>query len=317
MVQVILVGIGAGLAAALLFLSPIGGTLLAFPLFALCGLPVAIAGFAWGGLAAIFAAATAAAVVLVFFSWPAAAVHLLLFGAPIAWLTRLANLSRPADPAKAGSAEWFPLGRLLAHAAVAVSIGVVIVGIIIGFDPDALAADMTDAFLEWMAQSPGAAAPPTAAEVAPFVRFNVDALPFTVSALLLIVVVFNMWLGAKVAAMSGRLRRRQEPLWTAVLPSEAVAAFLIGGAGALLAAGAFGQAAGAVTGAFGAAIALIGLAVVHALTIGGSLRTLILVTTYFLLVLFGFPILLLLFLGLAESALDIRARRTRGAPPFT
>ena len=46
-VRIILVGIGAGLAAALLFLSPIGGTLLAFPLFVLSGFPIAIAGFGW------------------------------------------------------------------------------------------------------------------------------------------------------------------------------------------------------------------------------------------------------------------------------
>ena len=63
------------------------------------------------------------------------------------------------------------------------------------------------------------------------------------------------------------------------------------------------------------ALALIGLAVIHAVTLGTNLRTLILVTTYVVVILFGFPILLLLLLGLAEGFLNIRARRFGAAPP--
>jgi len=46
--QPILIGIAAGIAAALLFLAPIGATLIAFPLFLLTGLPIAIAALGWG-----------------------------------------------------------------------------------------------------------------------------------------------------------------------------------------------------------------------------------------------------------------------------
>ena len=53
MTQVFLVGIGAGIAAALLFMAPIGGTVLAFPLFLLTGLPIAIAGLGWGVIAGL------------------------------------------------------------------------------------------------------------------------------------------------------------------------------------------------------------------------------------------------------------------------
>ena len=53
MIQIILVGIAAGVAGALLFLSPIGGTTLAFPLFTLCGLPIAIAGLGWSATSAL------------------------------------------------------------------------------------------------------------------------------------------------------------------------------------------------------------------------------------------------------------------------
>lgn len=314
MVQLVLVGIGAGIAAALLFLSPIGGTLLAFPLFALCGLPVAIVGLAWSPLAAVLAAASAGAIILFFFSPSAAAVYLLLFGGPIIWLCRLAALSR--DGENGAGVDWYPIGRLLLHAAIVVSIGLIAIGAIFGFDTDALTAEMSAAFIEWMATSPNAAMAPSPADIEPFVRFNVAAMPFTMSALLLVTIVFNMWLGARVADASGRLRRPREALWTAALPTEALIVFFVALAVAFVPGG-IGQAAGVVTGAFGAAFGLIGLAVIHALTLGNNVRILILVTTYVLLVLFGFPILFLAILGLAEGFLHIRARRPGGAPPRT
>jgi hypothetical protein len=313
MVQLILVGAGAGLAAALLFLSPIGGTFLAFPLFALCGLPLAIVGLAWNSLAAVVGAAVAALVIGFFFSPASAAVYLLLFGLPIAWLCHLAGLSRPAD---GGGVDWYPTGRMLLHAAIAVAISLILIGVIFGFDPVALTAEMTDAFTRWIAESPNATGIPTAEEVEPFVRFNVAAMPFTMSALLLLTVVFNMWLGSRVADASGRLRRPRPPLWTALMPVEGVALL----AAALVVAfvpGGIGHAAGALTGALGAAFGLIGLAVIHAVTMTNNARILILVTTYVLLVLFGFPILFLALLGLAESFFHFRARRLGPFPPLT
>ena len=59
----------------------------------------------------------------------------------------------------------------------------------------------------------------------------------------------------------------------------------------------------------GTAVALEGLAVVHALTRGLSWRAPLLAAAYALIVLSGIPILLLALLGIAESAFHIRARR--------
>ncbi|MEX0852388.1 MAG: hypothetical protein WD036_03770, partial [Bauldia sp.] len=73
MVQFILVGILAGLAAALMFLAPVSGTALAFPLFALAGLPLAIAGLGWSPLAAGVAAIAAAAAIAGLSHWASAA----------------------------------------------------------------------------------------------------------------------------------------------------------------------------------------------------------------------------------------------------
>jgi hypothetical protein len=312
--QIVLVGIGAGLAAALMFVSPIGGTALAFPLFILCGLPVAIAGLGWSPLAAVVAAAVAGAA-LAFIGIEASAIFLLLFGAPVAWLVRLAMLSRAGAPDEpAGATQWFPLGRILLHAALAAAAGIILVGMIIGFDPDSLAADMAQTLADWLATAPELGPAPTPADIQPFVRLNIAVMPATVTAMLVVALVFNLWLAARIAAASGRLLRPRERLWTASLPASAVIGLVVAAVVAFVP-GPIGYAAGAVAGALAAACALIGLAVIHALTVGTNLRVLVLVGTYVGLVFLGFPILLIALLGLAESFLHLRARRFGGAPP--
>ena len=102
-----------------------------------------------------------------------------------------------------------------------------------------------------------------------------------------------------------------------MLPNEALAVVAVAVVVAFVP-GAVGYAAGAVAGAFGGALALIGLAVLHATTVGNSVRVLILVAVYVLLVFFGgLPLVLLAVLGIAETFLHLRARRLRGAPPLT
>ncbi len=313
MAQVILVGIGAGIAGALLFLSPIGATFLAFPLFTLCGLPIAIAGLGWGALSALVAGGVAGVGLFVALSGPAAIVYLALFAAPIVWMSRLAGLSRQPGP-DGSAAEWFPIGRVLFHGAIAAAIGVIIVGVVIGYDPETLTQEVTAELTAWLTQSPDVAAPPSGEEIGAFVRLNVLAMPFTLSAILVIILVLDMWLAARIAEASGRLRRPRERLWTAALPYEAAIAFGVAVLVSLVP-GAVGHAGGAFVGAVGGALALAGLAIVHAVTAGSNFRTLILVSLYVLLIVFGFPILLLVAVGLADTFFHFRAGRPRGASP--
>ncbi|MCB1499151.1 MAG: hypothetical protein KDK07_05070 [Bauldia sp.] len=315
MLQTVLVGLVAGLAAALLFVSPLGGTLLALPLFVLSALPIAIAGLAWSSLAGAIAAATAAVVVAAAITPSAGAIHLSLFGAPMAWACRLVWLSRDNGPS--GASEWFPIGRILFQATAIIAVGVVVVGFIVGYDPETLAAEVTTALVDWLAQAPDASAPPSAADLAPFVRLNVAAMPFTVAAMVVIIFVFDLWLAARIAEASGRLSRPRDRLWTAVLPKESVAIFAATAVAAFVP-GVVGYAAGAVAGAFGGALALIGLAFIHATTLQSTVRILLLVAVYVVLVFFGgLPLILLALLGIAETFFHVRARRLRGAPPTT
>jgi hypothetical protein len=64
------------------------------------------------------------------------------------------------------------------------------------------------------------------------------------------------------------------------------------------------------------AYAAIGLAVVHSITAGLAVRTFILGAVWALVLVLGWPLVLVAIIGLADAALGLRGRFTgRGAPP--
>ncbi len=313
--QTILVGIAAGVAAALMFLAPVGGTALAFPLFILTGLPIGLAGLGWGAAAAATAVVAGALAIFATLSTVGTAAFLLLFGAPMFWVARLALLSRPAGEAQPeAQREWYPLGRLLVHLAGAVAIGVVLVGVLIGFDRATMGPEITQALVDLFSTVQSGGKPPTAIEVAPFVQFYLAIMPFSVTAILVFMLTFDLWLAALVARMSGRLQRPRETLWGVDLPNRALVAL----AGVTLLAflpGTAGEVARVFSGALAGAAALTGLAVMHALTASLSGRTALLIVVYLLIVLSGLPLILFALLAVAEALFHLRARRFKGVPP--
>jgi hypothetical protein len=311
MVQILLVGLVAGVAAALLFVAPFGGTPLAVPLFALTGLPIAIAGFGWGNRAAVTALAAGAALTYALASWNGATVFVFLFAIPVAWATIVAV--QPTTTADGRG--WRPLGLVLAHTACALAIDVLALGVLVGFNPPALTDEITQALIEWAASAnPDTTAAPTAADVAPLVRLYVALLPATVAIMGMAMVVLDLYLGAKSVGFSERMKRTLQPLWTLSLPVSIPAAFVVA-TGLAFAPGSVGYAAEAVAGALGAAVTLQGLAVIHALSRGISWRAPMLAALYALIFLSGLPVLLCALLGLAESAFHLRARRVKPRTP--
>lgn len=317
MVQPVLIGIVAGLASALLFMAPIGASMIAFPLFILTPLPIVIAGLGWGLSASL--AATVAGALLITGILPgisAATIFAAVFAAPSVWLSRLATMSRSVDANNASAGvEWYPAGRLLLHAAIAVSAGIIVAGFVAGYDPATLADEATQAFLEFLADVETTEPAPTAESIQSFIALYVAVLPFTFSAFIVAVTVFNLWLGSIIARSSGRLARPRGRLWMLDPPNDIVIAFAVTLVLAVLLPGAAGDIAAVVAGAFGCALALIGLAVLHAVTYGMSGRGLLLTAAYLFTLISGLPLILFAILGGAENFLQLRARRFAGAPP--
>jgi hypothetical protein len=133
-----------------------------------------------------------------------------------------------------------------------------------------------------------------------------------------ITTLVNLWLAARVVSFSGRLKRSWPQLSAMTFPLTSAAALalamvlsLIGGFTGLIA----GVLAASLLMAFG----VLGFAVLHSVTRGINSRPFLLGGVYASVFVFGWPVLALCLLGLAEVAFDLRARvaRKRGPPATT
>jgi hypothetical protein len=76
-----------------------------------------------------------------------------------------------------------------------------------------------------------------------------------------------------------------------------------------------GLASGVFTASLLLAYALLGFAVLHAITLGVNGRGFMLTGLYFSVGLFGWPVVLMSLVGLVETMLELRARVARRKPP--
>ena len=300
MMQIILVGLGAGAAAALLFASVVSGSIAAIFLFYLAPLPILIAALGWSHVAGLIAAASATAVVVALSGIFFIAVPVIAFGAW--WLGYLALLARPAPNGGGAALEWYPAGRLVLWAAV---IGTLIVAAAVpnfGTDQQSLQAALRKTYERILRDQS-------------LVDVLVVAVPPAAAVFSTITNVFNLWLAARVVKISGRLKRPWPDLAAWTLPTSTPAFLAAAIAGSFLP-----DLLGVLAGAFAAsllmAFAMLGLAVLHAITRGMSSRALVLAAVYAAAVVLGWPVLAMSILGLAETAFNIRGRvaRRRGPP---
>jgi len=305
-VRNILIGLGAGLAAALLFAGLVTGTTLALPLFLLSPLPIAIAGLGFGTIAGAVGAVLAAALIGGVLSPHAGAMHLFVFGAPVALAAHWIGLSR-GDGAEPAEREWFPLDRVLLRIALAGGVGVVIAGVMIGYDPASWKEALL-ATLKLVLADGTVADAPTEADLAPIVEIMVTLMPVSSAVFAVAIVVLNCWLGARIARLSGQLQRPWTPIWTIVLPRFAFWALVAAVAAAFLP-GSAGHIGAAFVGAIAFAFALSGFGWVHAVLAGKPLKGLVLTFLYAFTLLFSIPILLAALVGIADTMFGLRSRQ--------
>jgi hypothetical protein len=318
MMQIVLVGLGAGAASALLFASVASGSPLSILLFYLAPLPILIAAIGWSHWSALLAAMAAAlGLTLAFgklfflFAYP------ISVGLPAWWLGYLALLARSGEN---GNVEWYPAGRLLLWCA-AIAAGMVVIGVLnFGLDEEQFRAGLRAAFeriLKDQGRGPsGAALDVTSDNDKRLIDLLVILMPLAAAVLTTITTSGNLYLAGRIVKVSGRLKRPWPDLSEIRFPLAAHLSF----AGALVLSfmpGLIGTLGGIVASALIMAYAILGFAVLHAITrhVGG--RPFILTGAYLSVLVIGWPVLAMTLLGLADSIFDFRKRVGAGTPPAT
>ena len=320
MVQVFLIGVSAGAATALLFASVASGSLLSVLLFYLAPLPILIAALGWSHWAALVAAVVASASLTAVFGAFFFVAFLIGIGLPAWWLGYLALLGRPGTNGGAPDAlEWYPVGHLVTWAALVSAFIVMAAMLNFGTDEETFRASLRS-LLERVFRlqgGGGAAAPAPGArtgEPGRLIEFLVLALPPAAAVLTTITSIVNLWLASRIVRISGRLRRPPPELTAMQFPVYAPALTAAAVAGSFLP-GLLGIAAGVLAAALLMAYAILGFAVLHAITRSISGRSFLLGGAYAAVVVFGWPVLVMTLLGLTDAAFDFRGRLARGRGP--
>ena len=320
MTTTVLIALAAGCASALMFASIISGALISLVLFYLAPLPLMVAALGWGPLSATIGGIAAASGLGAIFGLPYCIAFVLTVALPAWWLGHLALLGRPAPTGTSagnGAApvtpvmEWYPLGRILLWTAGFAVLTTMAALFTLGSD----AATISGALRRGLLRIVGVRAAAPAGDTDQFIDALVTIAPAAAAVVALMTLTLNLWLAAKITATSGRLHRPWPDLKSAALPAMTLAALALalalcftGGLFAML-----GQIASA---ALMMAYALIGFAVLHTLTLAMKSRALWLSATYAVVLVFGWPVVAMVGLGLADAVLGFRQRYLqRRTPP--
>jgi hypothetical protein len=321
MMTTVLIALAAGCASALMFASIISGAMISLVLFYLAPLPLMVAALGWGPLSATIGGIAAASGLGAIFGLPYCIAFVLTVALPAWWLGHLALLGRPvATGASTGNGaapvapamEWYPVGRILLWTAGFAALTTMAALFTLGSD----AATITGALRRGLLRIIGVRDPaPATGDTEHFVDALVTIAPAAAAVVALMTLTLNLWLAAKITATSGRLHRPWPDLKSAVLPPMTLAALALalalcftGGLSAML-----GQIASA---ALMMAYALIGFAVLHTLTSAMKSRALLLGGAYAVVLVFGWPVLVMVGLGLADAVFGFRQRYLqRRTPP--
>lgn len=315
----LVIGIGAGLVSAILFLSTATGSILALGLFFLVALPGFLAGLGWGTRAALVSALTAAVVMSAIGGLMVGALYLGTLGLPVALLCHLLLLARPAEgtaPGGEAALEWYPLGRVIAivtlMAGAVASLTVLTLGTDEASFREAAKARFDTAIFSHL---PGAAGQAIDREkLEPYIEAFVTLLPASSAIIWFGVMLANMWAAARIIELSGRSIRPRPAVaaltYPRAMPLGFVAALLltfVPGIPRLLATG--------FSGAFLFAYIVMGLTVLHVVARRSALRPLLLTILYLAMLVFGWVALLVALIGLGEPVLRLRERALPGAKP--
>jgi hypothetical protein len=319
MIAIVLIAMAAGCASALMFASIVSGALISLLLFYLAPLPLMVAALGWGPLCATVGGIAAATGLGALFGLPYCIAFVVTVALPAWWLGHLALLGRPVThglPPGNGAApaapvlEWYPIGRVLLWISGFAALTTLAALLSLGTD----AATITGAMQRGLQRIVGPRSAASTGEVQQWIEVLIMVAPAAATIVAMMTLTLNLWLAAKITATSGRLHRPWPNLKGADLPPMTLAALCVaiafcfaGGLPAML-----GQ---IVSAALMMAYAFVGFAVLHTLTQALKSRALWLGCTYAVVLVFGWPIIAIVALGLADAIFGLRQRYLRARPP--
>jgi hypothetical protein len=303
-----------------MFASIISGALISLLLLYLAPLPLMVAALGWGPLAATIGGIFAAIGLGAIFGLPYCIAFVIMAALPAWWLGHLALLGRPVTNGISsgnGAApdapvlEWYPIGRILLWIAGFATLTTMAVLLTLGSDGVTITATLKRGLLRILSSRSGTA--PTG-QTEQVIDVLVMIAPAAAAIVFMTTLTLNLWLAAKITATSGRLQRPWPDLKSAELPpmtlaalSAAIAFCFVGGLLAIL--------AQTVSAALMMAYALVGFAVLHTLTLSVKSRGFLLICTYVIVVVFSWPVLAMVALGLADAVFGLRRRYLQRRPP--
>ncbi|MDI1264569.1 MAG: hypothetical protein PS018_15050, partial [bacterium] len=206
--------------------------------------------------------------------------------------------------------EWYPVGRLLLWIAGFAALTTIAAMLTLGTDAETI----TGALRRGLQRVLGPREGTKSADIERWVTALAVIAPPAATIVAMMTLTLNLWLAGKITATSGRLHRAWPDLKSAELPPmtlvalSVVLAFCFTG-------GLIGMFAQIIATAIMLAYALTGFAVVHTLTLALRSRVFWLCSIYAVVVVFGWPILAMIVLGLADAVFGLRQRYSRGKPP--
>lgn len=299
------IALGGGILSALFYLSVKLGSPGAIILAYLAQLPLFLVGLSMGVVPAAVASGVAAVAVGAGENLNAAGLYLLLVVGPVLTLVRQALLSRPG--AIAGQTVWYPPGHLAGCLSAYGLVMLVGATLLLAADGgiESTARDYLDKTLKVLA------APADQQRFDAMIAALVRLFPAAVIITWTFMVAINANLAQNVLTQFGRNTRPRPEFASMILPQWLTTGLALAVLASLLP-GQFGLVAQNAAIILAVPFFFLGLATVHTISRRVAVRRLFLVLFYFLLLVFGWPAVLLAGLGFMEQWLGLRQRF---APP--
>ena len=324
----IFVAIAAGAASAVMFASVASCAAAGvFLTLVFAPLPLAIAGFGWGWTTALAGAAIASLGLAAIVNFAGVIMYAIAIALPIVGFTYLASLNRDLT-ADDGSVwvQWYPIGYVLAAIAAWAGLLSAASTYAIGGDLEAITAAIRQTIERVFSSGtdnlpPNMQRPLTPDEMDRLADLVARMTPGATSIGWMMIAMFNLWLGAALAGRANSAGRPWPDFSGLILPKTFPLWFALA-TGLSFIEGFIGLVASGFAWAFFVVYMLVGIAIVHQLTRGQSLRFAALIATW-LAVIFLQPLsgMALALAGLAEPLWPLKRKSLedtpvpRGPPP--